>query len=320
MTSNASSRILELLELADDNPSPQDLTEFLSDPDPDVRRNALSVLSESTEDEDWKYASPHFVRAMLDADSSVRDAAIKFLRELVEVVVPGSEFNATLREAMASSDPAVRAAALEALWRHQLCSAAELLIFYGDDVEVVRVTAVLGFVSVDALDALDTASMDPATSVRLAAARGFGSVGDPRGASSLLKLSTDADDQVRAAALDSLAVVGCIGKSVDVAIAALSDESWRVRQGSANALGAADRAVAAPALINAARDENLDVRKAAIRSLAPWGIDRPEIEAALRTALDDPDADVRAYARMGLDSIASHPHTLGGESSHGTGS
>lgn len=54
-----------------------------------------------------------------------------------------------------------------------------------------------------------------------------------------------------------------------------------------------------PALSHAARDGNLDVRRAAVRSLGRWA-ERAEVAAILRAAADDPDADVRAYARRAL--------------------
>jgi len=46
-------------------------------------------------------------------------------------------------------------------------------------------------------------------------------------------------------------------------------------------------------------DPNLDVRKAAVRALARWAED-PAVTLALKRALDDTDADVRAYARRAL--------------------
>uniref|UniRef100_UPI000AC85A09 HEAT repeat domain-containing protein n=1 Tax=Nocardia xishanensis TaxID=238964 RepID=UPI000AC85A09 len=71
-------------------------------------------------------------------------------------------------------------------------------------------------------------------------------------------------------------------------------------QGAAIALAVADPDLAAPRLISAVTDGNLDVRKAAVRGLAERIAERPEVTAALRTALEDPDADVRAFARIGI--------------------
>ncbi|MER6583168.1 HEAT repeat domain-containing protein [Nonomuraea sp. NPDC001023] len=46
-------------------------------------------------------------------------------------------------------------------------------------------------------------------------------------------------------------------------------------------------------------DGNLDVRKAAVLALAPWAA-APDVAAALRDALADTDADVRAHAGKAL--------------------
>ena len=63
-------------------------------------------------------------------------------------------------------------------------------------------------------------------------------------------------------------------------------------------------AKAKPDRLGAARDGNLDVRRAAVRSLAGWA-DRDDVAGALRAAGDDPDADVRAYARRALTNLPS---------------
>lgn len=47
-------------------------------------------------------------------------------------------------------------------------------------------------------------------------------------------------------------------------------------------------------------DDNLDVRKAAVQALSGWVSGFGEVAEALEAMLDDPDADVRAYARMAL--------------------
>ncbi|WP_147124096.1 HEAT repeat domain-containing protein, partial [Nocardia neocaledoniensis] len=69
---------------------------------------------------------------------------------------------------------------------------------------------------------------------------------------------------------------------------------------AAIALAAADPELAAAPLLTAVSDPNLDVRKAAVRALAERIAERRDITTALRRALDDPDADVRAFARIGI--------------------
>jgi HEAT repeat protein len=299
MSSRSSARILALLELAEEAPTLDELAEFLSDDDPQVRGTALTVLSESAEH--WDAASPAFAAALSDPDRSVRGIAISLLRELREVLVPGEAFTAALRTAGQHADAVVRAAAVGALWRHRRCTTEDLTKALLDDAEPVRVEAVLGLVSLDALDALDEAADDRSTEVRMAVARGLAAIGDPRGAATLIVLAGDDEVLVRAAALEAMAQTGCTGRALASARAGLTEPAWQVRQGAATALSAADPAVAAGPLIEATRDGNLDVRKAAVRALGPWRPGRPEINAALRAALSDPDADVRAFARMGME-------------------
>ncbi|HEX3612361.1 MAG TPA: HEAT repeat domain-containing protein [Sporichthyaceae bacterium] len=293
-----SSRILALLELADECPSEDELAGFLNDPDPDVRRTALSVLSEATED--WTISSPIFARALDDTDESVREQAVDLLGELREVLVAGPEFAQALRDAAAHPEAVIRVAAIGALWRHRLCLVPELSRWLRDPEPQVRGEVVLGLVSLDALDLLGQAATDTSSAVRLAAARGIAAVGDPRGTATLIALAGDPELLVRAAALSGMSQTGCSTEAALIAQAALGESAWQVRQGAANALSAADPGESAHALIGAANDDNLDVRKAAIKALGSWLPARPELRAVLEAAQNDLDADVRAYARMSL--------------------
>jgi HEAT repeat protein len=250
-----------------------------------------------------------FAGSLADPDPSVRAAAVDLLRELREVLVPVPEFAAALRAVATGGEVAVRVASIGALWRHRLSSVAELTERLADPAVPVRCEAVLGLVSLDALDVLGRAAADGHTEVRLAVARGIASIGDPRGTATLITLAGDADPLVRAAALTGMARTGCTETAARLAEAALSDPAWTVRQGAATALSAADpggtggvssAGGAADALVVASRDENLDVRKAAVRALGGWLPARPDLRAALESAQRDADADVRAYARMSL--------------------
>ena len=262
-----------------------------------MRRTALTVLSEAAED--WDEPLAVFAAALSDPDAAVRRTAVELLGELREVLVTGERFTEALREASRSEDAGVRVAAVGALWRHRLCTTEELAALLPHSMETVRCEVVLGLVSLDALDALDAldeAAADPAPAVRLAVARGLGSVGDPRGATTLTVLAEDTDVLVRAAALSAMAHTGCAEQAAAVATAALADPAWQVRQGAAAALSVADPHEA----IAATHDTNLDVRKAAVRALGSRLPGRPEIRTALEAALADADADVRAFARMAL--------------------
>lgn len=293
-----SARLLTLLDLADECPELGELTPYLADPDPEVRRTALSVLSETTED--WPAAAPIIARGLADADVDVRHTAIGLLTELLEVLVPGPEFDAALEDCVTAPEPAVRSAAIEALWRHRRVTAGELAAWLTDPNASVRRVVIGGLTSVDAIDELATAAADEDQNVRIAVAKGLAAVGDPRGAVTLLALAADPEPLVRAAALASLAGTGCDDQAAAVATAAMADPAWQVRQAAAIALAAADPELAAAPLLTAVSDPNLDVRKAAVRALAERIAERRDITTALRRALDDPDADVRAFARIGI--------------------
>jgi HEAT repeat protein len=296
-----SARIVRLLELADEDPSHEELEQFLGDPAAEVRRTALSVLSDTAED--WGHASPVFASALTDEDPAVRQAATKLVRELSEVLVPGPDFDAALRRAARHGDTVVRVEAINALWRHRLTAVDELLELFADPGVAIRCEIVLGFVSLDALDALARAAHDPEPAVRLAVARGVGSVGDPRGVNTLIGLATDSEHLVRAAALSAMARTGCSDAAARIAVSALPDEAWEVRQGAADALSAAAPGeYGSAALLRALGDCNLDVRKAAVKALGAWLPGRPDVRPALEAALADVDADVRAHARMSLTS------------------
>lgn len=83
---------------------------------------------------------------------------------------------------------------------------------------------------------------------------------------------------------------------------ALAASAWQVRQGAARALaGAPSPSAAVPPLSQALSDPHLDVRKAAVLSLTRWAASEEAARRALTGALDDGDADVRAYARRALE-------------------
>jgi HEAT repeat protein len=318
VTDTRAARILTLLALADEGPEADELAEYLADPEPDVRRTALTVLSEATED--WASGSTQVAAALLDPDASVRRTAIELLAELREVLVADEEFTAALSQASTHADPAVRTAAVGALWRHHRIAGEEAERHLADPDPGVRAEAVHALVSLRALCSahsyatgpvayecaeqsvtpLGTAASDPSAQVRIAVAGGLGTLGNPSGASALTELATDPDTEVVAAAFIALAETGCPPPAAALATEALHHRDWPVREAAAKALAAAPAELAAAPLTAATGDNNLDVRKAAVRSLGHLAPDHPEVTAALRAATGDPDADVRAYARQAL--------------------
>ncbi|HEX7276478.1 MAG TPA: HEAT repeat domain-containing protein, partial [Acidimicrobiales bacterium] len=201
-----------------------------------------------------------------------------------------------------SPDATVRAAVVRLLREHRLGS-VEGFARAGDDPDpAVRRLAVGGLVSLDAVEPAAGLRSDADPLVRMAVAKGLAAIGDPSAGWALEELSSDADLRVRAAAFESLSVLGCAPRFVPDAVAALGDPAWEVRKAAVQALGATVGEVAdvVDALLRAVRDENLDVRKAAVQSLSRWARRRADVHAALIAAHDDPDADVRGYARLAL--------------------
>jgi HEAT repeat protein len=160
----------------------------------------------------------------------------------------------------------------------------------------VRIEAIRGLVSLDEADLVAAAAADPSREVRVWAAKGLGIVGKPSPV--LARLADDADPLVRAAALEASGTVGT--PLEEQALRGLTAPDWEVRVGAARCLAAAAQETAVEPLTAALADANLDVRKAVVLALTRWAA-TPHAAAALRTALADPDADVRAYARRAIE-------------------
>lgn len=286
----ASPRILELLALAEDQPDLGTLRPYLADPDPAVRRAAVDALTESVP----SGTGGALATALADPDPAVRAAAGASLRELVEVLTPEPALRPPLVTALHGPDAVVRSAAVEVLRALRLGDRALFTAALGDPAVEVRLQAVRALVSVDAPDALRGAATDPSREVRVAAAHGLGTVGGPGDLALLLR---DEDLLVRAAALAALATTGCPPPYDAAAVAALGDPAWQVRAGAATALADAEPELAVPALRSALRDGHADVRKAAVLALRAYS-GREDARRARATVADDPDADVRAYARL----------------------
>ncbi|MFI5687734.1 fumarate reductase/succinate dehydrogenase flavoprotein subunit [Streptomyces sp. NPDC051636] len=299
----ASPRLLELLELAEEEPELAAIEPYLTDPDASVRRTAVSVLTETVP----PGTGQALAGALTDPDADVRAAAAASLRELVETLPPEPALGTALTGALAEADPVVRAAALDVLRALRLGDAGLFAVALDDPDIAVRIEAVRGLVSVDAVEPLAGAAGDPSREVRVTVAKALAAVSSAPLATSALellaatlnRLTEDTDPLVRGAALGALATVGCPAPLAARAVAALSDPAWQVRAGAATALGSAGTDLSVPALAKALADPNADVRKAAVLALTRHVADE-EARAALATATADPDADVRAYAARGL--------------------
>ncbi|MFF7642060.1 fumarate reductase/succinate dehydrogenase flavoprotein subunit [Streptomyces canus] len=297
---SVSSRLLGLLALAEQEPELTALRTYLSDPDPAVRRTAVTVLTETTP----PGTGPVLAQSLTDHDPGVRAAAASSLRELVETLPPEPALREGLAAALAESDPVVRATALDVLRALRLGD-TELFAGALTDADIpVRIEAVRALVSVDATEELaGAATTDPSREVRVTIARALATVWAERpldvALDALARLTEDPDALVRGAAYGALGTTGCPAPLAGHAVTALSAAAWQVRSGAATALSAAAPDVAVPALTKALADPNADVRKAAVLALTRH-TGTEDARAALATATTDSDADVRAYAARAL--------------------
>ncbi|WP_448316359.1 fumarate reductase/succinate dehydrogenase flavoprotein subunit [Streptomyces sp. CO7] len=295
-------RLLALLSLAEAGPGLGDLTPYLADPEPAVRRTAVTVLTETVP----PGTGPALASALTDADADVRAAAAASLLELVETLEPEPALRDRLTAALRASDPVSRAAALNTLRFLRLGDAELFAGPLADHDIAVRLAAVRALVSVDAVGELArAAAADPSREVRVAFAKALASVAAVRSddvatvLEALAGLTGDTDALVRAAAHEALATTGCPAPLAERSAAALSDPAWQVRAGAAAALAAADPGIAVPALAAALADPNADVRRSAVTALTRHRA-VVDARAALSSATTDADADVRAYAARAL--------------------
>ncbi|MFJ9898611.1 fumarate reductase/succinate dehydrogenase flavoprotein subunit [Streptomyces sp. NPDC091280] len=299
----SSSRLLELVALAEQEPELDALRPYLTDPAAAVRREAVTVLTETLP----TGTGPALAEALRDPAAEVRTAAAASLRELVETLPPSPALRDGLAAALAEPDPVVRAAALDVLRALRLGDAGLFARSLSDHDTAVRIEAVRALVSVDATAELaHAAPSDPSREVRVTFAKALGTVAAGRlldtpaepALTALTTLADDPDALVRAAAYGALGTTGCPAPLTARAVAALADAAWQVRAGAATALSAADPETAVPALAKTLADPNADVRKAAVLALTRHRT--TDARAALATATADSDADVRAYATRAL--------------------
>lgn len=286
-----SPRIAAVLAL--EAPTVQDLLQYLTDDDPGVRRTAIASLTE--------HIPVGYEAALLDAlsdnDSSVRRTAAEGLRELVEML----ENPAAIRGYVGAPDPLVRSTALYVASARRVGDPVAYVVSLRDPDHRVRIEAVRALVSVDDAGSVATAATDENREVRIAVANGLAKLS--AGGEAVRALVHDGDPLVRAAALTALGELGVDDEILHAVEQALKAPAWQIRQGAVRALAGASPGQAVSALVRALADTHLDVRKSAVLSLSRWVSTEPAVREALTGALQDGDADVRAYARQALASV-----------------
>ncbi len=274
--------------LRDDGPSGVSFEALLDDADPRVRVAALERLDAETEIGSYDV----FIRAASDADESVRADAYRAL-------------DTRLRTRPATVDPRPVARALLArIERGDIGAAKPFASARPDDASIERLIA--------CVDSDATARVRRAVASALGAVAPFTLFRPERRAlldamvAALVRTARDADDSVRAVAIDALGATGpAASVAGDVLIAALDDPASSARDAATDALvrlGSVMRGRLDALVARLASDDAASRRQAA-RILGTWGLEaKPALDALLR-ALDDSDREVVKLAAHALEPI-----------------
>ena len=305
---DASPRLLELLALAEEEPELATVQPYLTDPEPSVRRAAVSVLTETAP----AGTGPALAAALADTDAAVRASAAASLRELVETLTPEPALRDPLTRALAQPDPVVRAAALDVLRALRLGDADLFARSLGDPDISVRIEAVRALVSVDAADELVRAAADTSREVRVTVAKALATVEADAGLRNVAAATgadADADAGHRNLAVPSGAAAApapdttAADTDADTVLAALdrlTEDADALVRGAAFAslAGTGCPARLAARAVRAQADLAWQVRAGAATALS--AADAEVAVPALAKALADPNADVRKAAVLAL--------------------
>ena len=232
--------------------------------------------------------------------------ALAYLRIAENLSASGDKTHpaSMLRKLLAPAYPApVRAAALTAFAKDQKERAAPIILqsFSANEPVIKRAaaTAVIGAPGHAATVAFTRALSTASKEVKPALLTALASRGDSVGlAESVNKLTADPDPDVRRAAVLALGRLGN-GASVGILIPLLKDPD--VRRDASKALGDIHGPGVVEALLKAAGEGAPETRSAVLNLLAQRG--QAEALPAFRTALTDPDRQIRGAGVAGLSAL-----------------
>ena len=212
-TSARPPEILELLRLAEMQPSVPQLEPYLADSDARVRRAAIAALTETAP----LGAGRALAQAVGDDNGTVRHAAVAGLRELVAILPADDEaLLDSLRRRLGSPDPVVRSAVLDLLREMRAADAGPFAAALSDADYRVRLRAVSGLVSTGEARLVAGAAADRSREVRVAVADGLAvlaaeltETGPADVRAAVQRLAGDPDVLVRAAAFKAAGALGC---------------------------------------------------------------------------------------------------------------
>ncbi|WP_338741328.1 HEAT repeat domain-containing protein [Actinomadura luteofluorescens] len=275
--------------------------EFLRDPDPATRAEALTALTRAARTgEAPRGTGDTFAWALADDHENVRRVAADALRDLPELYFGDDGVDALLLAAARGRDTTVRDTAADLIGILAKGAAELYAQGFEDDEPQVRIQAVLGLTALRATARVAEAADDPSREVRVAVAEGLGRLAHPAGLPALEHLLTDHDPVVRIAALTTAAELGIPEPLEGRVVTATAHANWQVRRHAVRALAEARPDVAVQPLLKALHDRTVDVRRAAVQALEQWATDIPEVITALTETLTDPDPGVRTQARWSL--------------------
>lgn len=258
----------------------RDLTAFLADSDPSVRRAALAAIGEGT-----GAGESALILALQDADEEVRSVAVAALgRRHSETAL------IRLEEVLEDPSENVGEAAVQSLG--QIVEQRDRLVLVralGSSHRAVRLAAV----EVLAIDggpgvrpAVEELVRHPDARTRAAAAQALGRIGDPRSAPVLIETLHDPDSYVRGFTATALSRIGVGSEDARAALLARLDDPVEAVVGlAARALGALGGDTVVKALQRCALNDgnSLWTRATAVQAVAPL-FHRPQ--AWLRSLAD----------------------------------